>query len=241
MIRGDAGHTGHDCIFTAGNDLDQTDLTTFTGSHDAGIDRWYDQSTSANDLTLAAVGVTSDQSPLLVNTGTVQTQNGKACPRFVSSATGGDAFFDFSQIGNTGSAVSQPFSIAMAFGFFNSAGTAGLASNVGGNLVAINNSGTAYQITAGLAITGGTLDNNFHTLIAVFNGASSQLLIDGSAVISGNAGSNALYGASAAMGCGSTVSLANIAEYLIFPVDITASGTDASKIRSSWQTYWGAP
>lgn len=242
VARGDGAHSTHTCLFTAGGDLDITDLQTFAAGHDCGVSTWFDQSPSANDMVAASVpGAAISASPQLVNAGTCFTQNGRACPQFIRTATGTDAFFNNSQTGNTGTAITQPFSIAVAFAFFNTGSTNGIANNVNGNVVSIGAGTGAYSINAGLFNSGGTIDTSFHTAIAIFNGANSFLYIDGTAIIGPvNAGANSYYGTSAFNCVGTNNSFANIAEYLVFPVDLSASGTDMSKIHTNWQSYWGS-
>lgn len=67
----DASET--DIGFTSSNDLDITTLMAFVGSGSGFIKTWYDQSGNARDITQA---LTANQ-PMIVNSGVLNTQNGK--------------------------------------------------------------------------------------------------------------------------------------------------------------------
>lgn len=57
--------------------------------------------------------------------------------------------------------------------------------------------GSLWDMNAGVDLTGGTFDTAFHVFGLLFNGASSQLRIDGAAVATGNSGVTAPSGTAA--------------------------------------------
>lgn len=52
-----------------------------------------------------------------------------------------------------------------------------------------------YWMTAGTDLNGGTADTNYHVIVSNFNGASSSIFVDGTSIVTGNAGTNGMDGA----------------------------------------------
>lgn len=225
-----------DIGFAANGQLNTTALLAFVGSGNGWIQSWYDQST--NNITGNPVG-SGGVRVLIVNAGVVETLNGNAALSFGTTAAAAIV---------TGPVLSQPDTIAVAAQFtsFAPAG-AGLTDGHSASprqAIAYSSGGAGYQLFAGSAtLTGGTPDFLSHDFIGIFNGASSSLVVDGTAVISGNPGSNGIasglqdIGGSAAGTGNPRVMDGFIGEYIIFPAALGA--TDQAKIRTSWQTQWG--
>lgn len=62
----------------SGNDLDQAAITSFVGANSAFVTTWYDQSGNGRNAT----NTTTSEQPLIVSSGTIQTQNSKPCLNF---------------------------------------------------------------------------------------------------------------------------------------------------------------
>jgi hypothetical protein len=90
-------------------------------------------------------------------------------------------------------------------------------------------------------LTGGTLDTLSHDYIAIFNGASSSLIVDGTAKISGNPGTNGMgvqiIGAANGSAGSNTAMDGWMGEYIVFPSVL--GSTDQATIRTSWRAQWG--
>lgn len=66
-----------------------------------------------------------------------------------------------------------------------------ISGGSGRNVLGDNGSGS-WRMYGGSILDGGTQDTARHVLIATYNGASSDLSVDGVSVVSGNAGTNGL-------------------------------------------------
>jgi hypothetical protein len=87
-------------------------------------------------------------------------------------------------------------------------------------------SGTLRSLNAGTALSGGAPDTNRHVFIATFDGATSELMIDGSVALSGNAGANSMAGftlGSSRSSGGASLLSGRVAEVLVYPRKLSAS------------------
>lgn len=216
--------------FDGSNNLNTSTLATFCAATTCGVSLWYDQIGSAN-----CVNATVATQPRLYFSGAVEVINSHAAPRWGVVTTSGCLV--------TQSLLAQPNTIAIA-GRHNSQ-TAGHwtdgTTSTPRSLIGVSGT-TLYAIFAGTNLTGGTLDTSTHALIGIFNGASSSLILDGTAIISGNAGTQGLnnFDIGDANGGSGIVSMnGNIGEFITFNSSI--SGADQVLIRTSWQSYWGTP
>jgi hypothetical protein len=214
----------------SGDDLDTSALASFVGANNGLVTTWYDQSGNGVNATQTTLG---DQIPLVAS-GTNYTINSKASLRW----TGGSQRLVFT------STQSNPVSVYMVARFNSYVAGAHLLDGSGLNprmLLGYGGS-TDYQMyNGGSPADGGTTDTTTaHSLVAVFNNASSSLSVDdGANVISGSIGTQGRGGTIIGAGYVSTGFDGWIPELVCFNGAI--SGTDASTCRSSAQSYWGTP
>lgn len=86
-------------------------------------------------------------------------------------------------------AQNTPFTIAIAFAYRGPLGT--LSEFLYGTntlTFALQTNSGSFTFASGTAVNIAPVDNNFHILFVVFNGASSQSGIDGAALVTGNPG-----------------------------------------------------
>lgn len=221
-----AGNATQNIGFDGSGNLNTTALASFIGANSGSIRVWFDQSPSANNIQQTNVS----RQPINVNSGVNDTQNGHVWP---SGTTTNNTFMTTV----AGVTITQPFTFAILFRFDVTIGSNALVAD-GASFGVSEAGGPKYTLAAGSVFspTGPpTPDTSIHTGIFIAHGASSQIIIDGSA-LTGNAGT------SNAVEIGPwffTAGTAHIGELLVFNSAI--SGTDQSTIRSSWQSYWGAP
>jgi hypothetical protein len=224
----DGTDSNADIGFT-GTDLDTGALATLVsgaGATAAGIDTWYDQTVTA----VTNNNGTRTQIPLIVTGSANITQNGHVW------AAGTTAHCLFSSSGALGFARPTSFAILarydtvannqVIFGDFNG----GLESLIQGASTFFGMSNGSFMPSTVAA------DTSLHSFFGTFNGASSSIVVDGTTT-NGNAGANVTI---------NEIDLwifngnAHIAEVIFFQ-NTTLSGTDITTIRTSWQSYWGAP
>ncbi len=109
-----------------------------------------------------------------------------------------DGVDDDLSTGSWGTSLSQPNEVFVVGRYRTTASSGSIAdgtlsSSTRHNLT-VNSIGPKWQLRAGTLLNGGTADTAIHLFDAVFNGGSSSLDIDGSNILSGDAGSNALNG-----------------------------------------------
>ncbi|MFN7494987.1 MAG: arabinofuranosidase catalytic domain-containing protein, partial [Cyclobacteriaceae bacterium] len=83
QVRRNSDNTTQDIGFTAGGDLDQAALLSFVGGGSGFVSIWYDQSGFGRN----AVQATQARQPRIVNTGVVDTQNGRPTMIFSGGQT----------------------------------------------------------------------------------------------------------------------------------------------------------
>lgn len=150
--------------------------------------------------TRADLGITLSKSKAL--TWADQSGNGNhftslaaTAPTFVISdanmSNGSSLQFAGAQKMNTAAiTIAQPNTIVVVCRVTTLSGNPGVIDDSGSRQLGYLAGGTAYAMDAGATLTGGATDTTKHTLVYVFNGASSKLYVDstGAAVLSGNAG-----------------------------------------------------
>lgn len=156
--------------YTSSNDLDTAAITTWLGGASGYIVTWYDQA-GGNNLAQA----TSSKQPLFVASG----QNGRPIADFDDGAS------QFMQVTYSG-ALSQPFTVYVTCQLDE-------AQVTGNAPVYVVDGSTAARMIMGRVFTtenvwawyagswqyDGGSDSDWHVWTAIFNGASSELFIDG--------------------------------------------------------------
>lgn len=230
-LRASQSNTGvnsvdQDIGFTANGDLDTASLISFIGPGNNGwVRTWYDQSGNGNDMT----GNPNDvRRPLIIVSGTLQTQNGHAWLTSQASITALAVF--------NSALATQPLSYSFMHQIPAGAGAALVGDNVTNGISQGNSGGQKYSIALPTNIFSSLLaDTNTHCLFGICNGASSQLILDGVSSGNLNPGTNGI-NASILWVAGPVL---NLGEVLIHTSVL--SGSDQAIIRSSWQSYWGTP
>jgi hypothetical protein len=219
--------------FNGSGDLDVSSgagLNTFVGANTGGIATWYDQSPGgANPALYDATG--AGARALVVRSGSVN--NVQNTHVWGSGVAANNSFMSVALT------QAQPYTIAMLARL--DAGPsiqALLGSQFFGSHVSMGTaSASRWDLFGGGLIVqpSGTADLNVHTFIAILNGASSSLSVDGVTVVSGNAGTDTMASVAFLDYSGD----ASIGEVLMFNSAIGAP--DQAAIKASWVSYWAAP
>lgn len=161
----------------SGTDLDESALTTFVGANNGFVTTWYDQSGNGNNYTQTTASIQHK----IVNAGSVYKAGGRAILTPSSDQ-------ERMTTGTLSPAVSQPYTRMGVFS--QGSGAAAYALDAPSQRAIIGIRGSDWSIYAGGFVDGGTPDTNRHLRTAIFNGASSNNLVDGASVATGNAGSS---------------------------------------------------
>lgn len=209
---------GTDIGFDGSGNLDTSGLS---GTNSIKI--WYDQSGNTNDVSNATTG----QQPVIQNSGVLVQQSGHVW----AAGTSGTGLLN-------SMVLAQPYSVAIlgkvdAVGIGNSF----IGTQFQGNHLGIgSNPGNQWNLSAGGgAVQVAGADINVHTFIYAVAGASSSIIVDGTTLITGNPGTDALAGFDL-WDFGSSI---HMGEILFF--NGVLSAPDIAAIKSSWVSYWGAP
>jgi hypothetical protein len=204
-----------------GEDLDTAAVATFVGANSAFVVTWYDQSGSADDATQPTVA----NQARIVNAGTLDVRNGKACPLFDGSNDVYAAALAFTY--QTASAIAAYNGTPVFSGF------PGLCSAAATNQIFVGNSTTTAWV---LPATGPSsiLVNNVSN-VATFGGTLMQVWgVRTSGVVS----------STPPFLIGNDISLSRywggwIGEIVLFGSDLP-SATDTA-LYDNQKTYWGTP
>ena len=222
-VRRTSDDTEQDIGFDTDGNLDESALTTFVGSNDGYIVKWYDQTTNGNDATQA----TTSRQMRVVSSGTVDKLGTKVAP--ISNATRVHYEMD--------SAVSvTPPQTSVAV--IKSSLTGGTNHFIGETL-----SGTYrfsghtdfLQLNGGSSISGTGISQAHMIAVGLANGASSEIRANGSQEATGNTSGNA-YSINIVFGVSATNNFeGNMQEILIYTADKTS---DIDDIESNINTYF---
>lgn len=216
----------------------------------AGYVAWYDASQIVGFADAASLTSWADASG---NGHTLINAPGASHPTYYSS-TGAKlvnglpaVWFDHaSQTGmynsaGFGSALSQPFSVAVVAKVTNNTQDCNITDGGPTNDCALGVASSTFEMFAGSLLNDGASDANLHLFAGVYNAGSSVLYIDGSSVASGAAGSNALNQfllGNANTGTGLAMS-GPICEALVYHSALSSG--QVSSLRTYAQTKWGTP
>jgi hypothetical protein len=229
-VRRSSDNTTQDIGFRL-RELDTAALATFVGSGSGFVDTFYDQSGSG----LNATQTTLADQPRIVLSGANDTLNSHVAMRF----TGGTMAL------STPSTINQPEPVTICILTKRSSGIVShhITDGVFGSprMLIGEGAANAYQFYSGGTPSEGGLQNttDTRTIIGVFSTPSSSLYVEGTAVISGASIGSDGFG-SQWVGAGSAQLAMDgwLGEYLVFFAALGSS--DRTKIRSDWQSYWGA-
>lgn len=224
-----------DIGFTAAGQLDTTALTAFCTSASSAcfIIKWYDQSGNAIDAN-------AGDAPLIAASAVPYTMNGFAATRFGVSGPSNNMQATLSISQPTTIVFAAKFNSLVANGHYTDGSTGSPRELIG---VLGGPPPNTYALYAGSAAsTGGTPNLLAHNYVGIFNGASSSLLVDGTAVVSGNPGTDGIGTLSigASNGGGGAVSTDSwMGDFIVFNSVLSAG--DQALIRASMQKQWGTP
>ena len=180
------------------------------------VGRWEDIAANADHVNQAVAA----NKPTLQN-GVADLLNGHPVIRF-------DGVNDYLQGAfTTGGAIAQPFTV-FAVAKLTSAGAAFRFLTDGDDavsrLVLWQNNTAKFSIFFGNALDDGASDTAWHYWSALAKGANSELWIDGTSVISGNAGANAPDGLTiGASATGTNRWVGDVAEIIIYASELSAA------------------
>ena len=156
--------------------LDASDTSTITESGGA-VSQWDDKSGNGNDVVQATAALQPTTGTKTLNSlNVIDFQDDGMNVTFSSSISQPNTIIIVLELDNT----------LFNGSFFD--GSTAAARNLGGTLT------TTYRMLSDTTITGGTADTDPHILRFLFDGASSTLHVDGTGVISGNAGAEGIAG-----------------------------------------------
>ena len=191
-VRRASDNTEQDIGFV-NNELDTASLTTFCSGTNGFVKTWYDQSGNANDATQS----TAANQPQIVSSGSVILENGKPSVDF----DGSDDFLQTASFSTAAQPLTQfgvgrinpSYSLSTNYTF--------ASSNIPGNRTHF-----FYRSTGKLAIFSGSsiqgIDNTTSiqfVFSALFNSPNSELILNGSSIVTGDSGSQS-FGSSLLIG-----------------------------------------
>ena len=158
------------------NELDTSALTTFCSGTDGFVKTWYDQSGNGYDATQATL---IDQ-PQIVSSGSVILENGKPTIKFLNNKLQTTIF----------TLSAQPIT-RMFVGKSNSA-TADFIDGSASNRGFSGGNGGINRLFAGTILDTGTFLTTQQLFYGLFNGASSEIVVNGVSQGTGNSGTGGL-------------------------------------------------
>jgi hypothetical protein len=206
----------------SGNDFDVAGFNTFIAASSGSVNKWYDQSGNGNDLTVSASAPTINLTGL----------NGHPTSVFVSTTILNHA---------STPTLAQPFTVnAVAERTSNFTGYNGIIGDDSGGLFALyfNSSPNGAVIYATGSISGAATcsDSIAHSLIALFNGATSVITVDGTGT-SVSTGAGSFFGLRLGVENGGLTG--NLSEAMYFASQLSVG--DMTTLTANQRAYWGTP
>lgn len=223
-VRRSSDNALQDIGFNANGDLDTSALTTFVGAGDGFVRTWYDQSGNAND----SIQTTTSAQPQIVSSGSVILDNSKAAIDILNNTE---------LRSSTVSTESQPIT-RIAVGNFNVIGS---QSHL---LDGIVQRGALGSTTSGWRIFAGSVSdyttpasiNTQYLMFATYNGASSELSINGSGLGTKSIGTRGFDGVIIGNNpAGSAQFIGKVQSVIIYSSD---QSTNRTSIESNINTYF---
>jgi hypothetical protein len=226
-VRRSSDNTEQDIGFSGGN-LDTTALTTFCGSGDGFVTTWYDQSGNAYNERQT----TAANQPQIISSGSVLLENSKPAIRFIGA---NNNFFENS--------LSITFTYQTLFvlsRFLTRPSFAYIMQQSGNNKQVGDVAGNGYRLYNGANLFLGADPSltNQDLIYGLYNGASSQIAVDGGTTTNGNTGTNSPSGLVIGTG-GIPVSSSlngNLQEIILYNSN---QSSNRSAIETNINTYYG--
>jgi hypothetical protein len=209
-----------DIYFDGQGNLDTASLEAFCAGTDGFVKVWYDQGPGGND----AEQTTTASQPQIVDAGTVIYENGLPAVEF----DGASSFLE----SGTLTTATQPISIITTSTSFN--------NTVSGAIISTNDANDIndfYRYDGGFAINAGTTltsapgvtyaNNTQYLRFSLFDGGSSEIFVNGTSVVSGDANTAGLNGTLwiGRFGVAGTILTGVIQEVIIYASDQTSNRT----------------
>ncbi len=155
------------------------DASQIVGLNDGDpVSTWADESGNGNDVTQS----NAQEKP------TYQTNELNGLPVVNFTPTGGGGTKEFLRR-TFSSPLAQPGTVFVVVRSQSTTDSGKIFDGVGSGRWLIQPSGGTWQIFAGSTVlSGGTADTNWHVFSLIFNGASSEVFVDGVSTITGNPG-----------------------------------------------------
>lgn len=203
---------------------DANDSATITKASDR-VSQWNDKSSEGNNL----VQATGADQPLWVDA----VQNGKPIIRF-----DGVSEYMRDSVTNT---YTQPTTLFMVCSNpTENGGNRAMFDGEGARNLLNVQSPNQYRVYAGTGLVGGTLGTGFKVFRVKFNSTSSSLHINGSSILSGDAGTASLEGINISSFEGGTgFSNFDVCEVLFYDADVSSG--DITSIENYLNSKWGLP
>jgi hypothetical protein len=229
-IRRSSDNTETDIGFLSNGDFDSASAVSFCGAGNGFVVTWYDQSGNSRDVT----NTTAVNQPQIVSSGVIISINSKASMNF-----GGDDVLIRLAFGSSNSVTA--FSVFRNTSLLNNPNVFSIGTNGSSTSKAFGlNSGTGFQrIFAGssLQFNVASVVNTHYLGYNLFNGASSQIAINGASAIVGDAGTNS--NTDFAIGAGLAASnfmIGGIQEVILYA---TNQATNKAAIETLINSYYG--
>jgi hypothetical protein len=229
-IRRSSDNTETDIGFLSNGDFDSASAVSFCGAGNGFVVTWYDQSGNSRDVT----NTTAANQPQIVSSGVIISINSKASMNF-----GGDDLLIRLAFGGSNSVTA--FSVFRNTSLLNNPNVFSIGTNGNSTSKAFGlNSGTGFhRVFAGssLQFNSTTIVNTHYLGFSLFNGASSQVALNGAASVTGDAGTNVA--ADFAIGAGlasSNFMIGGIQEVILYA---TNQATNKAAIETLINSYYG--
>lgn len=216
--------------FLANGDFDSASAVSFCGAGNGFVVTWFDQSGNIRDVTQT----TASSQPQIVSSGVIVSINSKASMNF-----GGDDSLIRLAFGNSNSVTA--FSVFRNTSLLNNPNVFSVGTNGSSTSKAFGlNSGTGFhRIFAGSSLQFGssTVNNRHYLGFNLFNGASSQIALNGAASVTGDAGTNVAADFAIGAGlAGSNFMVGGIQEVILYA---TNQSTNKAAIETLINSYYG--
>lgn len=140
-----------------------------------------------------------------------------------------------------GATLAQPSTIMMVFRQSSVAVPQKLFDGTGSSRNSVYANPTVYDIYAGIIVPGGTPNTSVHQVTAVWNGASSLARLDGTQIITGDAGAQAAGAFTLGVDAGLAVQFLSGYLHEVFFYNALLSAGDQANLESFLKTRWGTP
>lgn len=235
-VRRSSDNTSQNIGFEANGNLDTTSLLSFVGSNNGFVTTWYDQSGNGRDLTQT----TATDQPRIVNSGTIETLNGKpSLYNYGTTTTSGKKMTV-----SFGVTLSQPNTIFNlgSNNFLIGGGYVmdGIASGNRHIITAMSSTQLYMNAGSSLVLNYSPNSNTQRLLYNRFNTTSSSIAVNNGTATNGNAGTQPLTGIiiNASYTSNNSSTLNHQQEIIIWNADKSSDRTGISNnINSFYSTY----